>query len=527
MAKYLEENLGQKLKEIEIEAEDNISRPRVKQIIKDICEMDYFLTRIPSSLIPIFEPSKQLSQNLKRQKLIEKELKRSLFDHRINEDLCQYIISYLSFEEKIKFECVSKQWQRLIYKQQNTLIINDIPTFDSNRLKLIKGSTIKGFIIPINDLENVLKKAKFINKIVIDFVDSSDANREEVLKLISKCCLYLKSIKFDFNGITDSTIETFAKSLSKTLTEIEIKLNNNNNLDKLYASCPLLKSINNFSINSFNGFNKEVANKLKNLSLIFRPGDGPKLTSISKLLNNSVEKLSISCSQSLKDSVVVEMIRQLSEFVNCETLSICLNKIQGKHELKTIINEFKNLSNKATKIKRLKLSFERIDYKFSIDLLESMKHFKKLQKLEFDVFEVEDDIEENSVNVLSIESLQGLPLTHLSLSHLLINDKVFDEMSRFIPNLKVLSLYVIDITDKAFKSISKLKKLSKITINSPNDTMNDITDSRVMAFIENCPQINSIRFEVRPNMTDETIDTLKALRKPRIQFNHLLSDIKE
>jgi hypothetical protein len=164
-----------------------------------------------------------------------------------------------------------------------------------------------------------------------------------------------------------------------------------------------------------------------------------------------------------------------------------------------------------------------------------------LQKLEFDVFKVEDDIQENSVNVLSIESLQKLPLTHLSLSHPLINDKVFDKMSHFIPNLKVLSLYVIhitdditdnitdNITDKALKSISELKNLSKITIDSSNDTMDGITDSGVMAIIENCPKINSIRIKVKSNVTHKTIDALiaLALRKPRIQFKHLLSNIEK
>jgi hypothetical protein len=505
LAKYLEENLGQKLKEIEIEAEDNISRPRVKQIIKGICEMDAFFNNIPSLLIPIFEPLKQLLQNLKRQKLVEKEFKRQSFD-KFGDDFCELIISYLSLEDKIKFECVSKQWQTLIYNKQNTLIINN-----SNPLEPIKGSTILS-----KYLENVLKKAKFITKIVTDFDLSEIPNGEQVLELISKYCSHLKSIKFDFNGINDSTIEAFAENSSKKLTEIELIPNNTKCLDKLCALFPLLKTINNFSINSFDDSNEVAKNlKLKNLSLIFRPGDGLKLSTISNLYKNSVQKLSITCQQRLKDSDVVHMIKQLSEFKNCETLSIYLNKIEG-NELETIINEFENLSNRATKIKRLRLRFERIDYKFSIDLLESMKHFKKLQKLEFDVFGVEDDIEENSVNVLSIESLQGMSLTHLSLSHPLINDRVFDEMSRFIPNLKVLSLYVNDITDEAFKSISKLKNLSKITVNSPNDTMNGITDSGVMAIIENCPKINSIRVGVKSNITRKTIDDLKALalRKP-------------
>jgi hypothetical protein len=86
-----------------------------------------------------------------------------------------------------------------------------------------------------------------------------------------------------------------------------------------------------------------------------------------------------------------------------------------------------------------------------------------------------------------------------------------------------------NITDKALKSISELKNLSKITIDSSNDTMDGITDSGVMAIIENCPKINSIRIKVKSNVTHKTIDALiaLALRKPRIQFKHLLSDIEK
>jgi hypothetical protein len=39
----------------------------------------------------------------------EKSLKRDSFSGRICDDLCEVLLSYLSFEDKIRFECVSKQ----------------------------------------------------------------------------------------------------------------------------------------------------------------------------------------------------------------------------------------------------------------------------------------------------------------------------------------------------------------------------------------------------------------------------------
>jgi hypothetical protein len=41
----------------------------------------------------------------------ENSLKRDSFSDRICDDLCQVLLSYLSFEHKIRFECISKQFQ--------------------------------------------------------------------------------------------------------------------------------------------------------------------------------------------------------------------------------------------------------------------------------------------------------------------------------------------------------------------------------------------------------------------------------
>jgi hypothetical protein len=39
------------------------------------------------------------------------DLKRDSFSGRICDDLCEVLLSYLSFEDKIRFECISKQFQ--------------------------------------------------------------------------------------------------------------------------------------------------------------------------------------------------------------------------------------------------------------------------------------------------------------------------------------------------------------------------------------------------------------------------------
>jgi hypothetical protein len=54
----------------------------------------------------------------------EIDLRRDSFSDRICDDLCEVLIKYLSFEDKIRFECVSKQFQRCAYSRQYKLQIN-------------------------------------------------------------------------------------------------------------------------------------------------------------------------------------------------------------------------------------------------------------------------------------------------------------------------------------------------------------------------------------------------------------------
>ncbi len=44
---------------------------------------------------------------------------------RFGDDLCELLLSYLSISDKIHFECVSKQWQRLILNKQNQIVFSN------------------------------------------------------------------------------------------------------------------------------------------------------------------------------------------------------------------------------------------------------------------------------------------------------------------------------------------------------------------------------------------------------------------
>ena len=54
----------------------------------------------------------------KIQRIDEIILRRDSFSDRVCDDLSEVILQYLSLEDKLKLECVSKQFQRTVYQKQ-------------------------------------------------------------------------------------------------------------------------------------------------------------------------------------------------------------------------------------------------------------------------------------------------------------------------------------------------------------------------------------------------------------------------
>jgi hypothetical protein len=176
-------------------------------------------------------------------------------------------------------------------------------------------------------------------------------------------------------------------------------------------------------------------------------------------------------------------------------------------------------------IKKFKLVFDNC-YKLNIKrTYDSLNFFKNLNHLDLNL-----DFADEEINEISCESLKELKLlTHLKLQNPVMNDIFFGEIDKHLPQLKHLDITFDKngITDKALNSLSKLSKLKTLRIDS-FDRLIFIAEEKILNVINNCPQINSIRFERRPNITHKTIDALitLALRKRRIQFNHYLYDIE-
>ena len=130
---------------------------------------------------------------------------------RFGDDLSELVLSYLTFEDQIRLECVSKQWKRLVFS----------PIYPK---ELIIGSKLSEFVIIFGNrhkvvdlatIESILRKCQNIGSIHVieDLKNEEIMNR--VFELIVKYCLNLTQIQSDFDGLTQKTIKDFSISLDQ------------------------------------------------------------------------------------------------------------------------------------------------------------------------------------------------------------------------------------------------------------------------------------------------------------------------
>ena len=107
---------------------------------------------------------------------------------RFGDDMCELLLSDLNFEEKVRLECVSKQWKRCTFQREVELSVLEMECDDVKEQRELD----KHFV------EFILKKCRNIK-----IVDISEEVSSEVLSVIGRYCPHIRSLAFTLNGVED------------------------------------------------------------------------------------------------------------------------------------------------------------------------------------------------------------------------------------------------------------------------------------------------------------------------------------
>jgi hypothetical protein len=143
-------------------------------------------------------------------------------------------------------------------------------------------------------------------------------------------------------------------------------------------------------------------------------------------------------------------------------------------------------------------------------------HFNALKKLDLNTSQILDNYNNNnnelneSLSVLTFGNCKQLK--PLLIKFPKIDDNFFNDIELFV-----------------LKCLAKLKALKSLVFNrlKTNHKFMSITDNGVIDVINNCPELESIRVNSRPNISHKTKEALieLALSKPRLYFSHTFSSI--
>ena len=312
---------------------------------------------------------------------------------RFGDDLTELILSYLTLEDKVRLECVSKQWRRLVFSKQLVIEIIDIKVYrfynkTNNSLNKLYRRIDKRILF--DSLKLFLKKCPNIRKINFMVNVNSD-----VLSLIGQYYPHIKSLTLHSLSYGVQYLDFFLKYGHK-LEELII-YQDFEYLKKYLKLCPNLKKF-----------------KAHNLSLL-----------------NEDE----------------EFLPKLEYFENFDfgyDLCICSENI----------NQMKIFSNKYNRTtKRLNVYFGHLTEEEFKKGIECISRFKSLRELEFVIgFQKMTEPIDDCLSLIGQKCNKLLKLDLVINSLVTISDRFFDVFTEFkainkliimLRNNKVLSAMVL------------------------------------------------------------------------------------
>ena len=399
--------------------------------------------------------------------------------------MTELILRYLWFEDKVRLECVSKQWRRLIYNKQIGLTIKYL---DSEQRKCSLRQLTHRNRNQSNDridrkaLESVLKTCRFITGISC-WVETNS----EVLALIGRYCPRIKSLYYRRNGVNGQTLWSLIGHCFHYLWSFFYRSETELSFHQKYGH--KLKALDIYQENVSEEDNEQIKQFLKfcpNITEVFVP-------KFSLLLNENREYLPklkhifIECKYSI-ESEKVNKIKILSDknsqtlntfYVEFESLTEeelktcieCICRLEKLKRLKMYFNSWENtehienslsmIGQKCTKLSQLEFHVEHV-MPIPNHLFDAFSHFKDITKLGI-------RLSTFSIVKPSVESLKTCKqLMKLEISYLPLEEDYFTNVRSFLPKLKRLEI----LTEKHFSEtfIDSMKNIEKVFLGVRDET---------------------------------------------------------
>ena len=405
--------------------------------------------------------------------LINDKQNRDSFSDRICDDLCEEILQYLSLEDKLKLEGVSKQFQRTVFQRQNELYINMRGPEEHKRHLIMKELRKRNdhnyYYIEdqnLDSFEALLKKCPNITLIQFKGQQKGDMyynpyKINQVFHLIIENCNNLSEVII-LNDINDSILPEFHQKFGPKIKYFPsvrevIDLNLFPNIEKIeirnvpdHSIIPQLKLA-----------------KLKQLTIHISQGEEymfqtfidnfPKLTHFN--LNF--------CSE--EQNAIFKPLKNISNLKNLVHFAFHMS---GENN-NTFCGLLKQMTNNCRNLKSIECNFDINKNSDIRQLLSQFKAFPALKRLNLRLDFIDNEGEDNIdfSKLFSFELFKDFSnITHLSLYidwSLTLKESILKDIDIYLPKLQYLEFdYPFDISPKGVTQmadiLSRLSRLQKI-----------------------------------------------------------------
>ena len=378
---------------------------------------------------------------------------KNSFD-RFGDDLTELILQYLTFEDKVRLDCVSKQWRRLVFNKQLAIEINWTHSKDSLK-RLIKSNENSKPSLDGQALKLILKKCKNIKT----FDYSRLRLNGKVLSLIGRYCPNIKSLRYWPKIGSDDNILSFFRIYGHKLEELYLYGNYIiNEIQYYFEFCPNLKKVSVMDFSVISSEDKEFMPKLERIESFvrIRPMIIDDITidyvNKMKILSDKYSKTMKSLDIRLSDLTEEELktcIKCIARFENLKELKLSI------YTEEPIVDCLSLIGQKCNKLLKLDLSISD-NVPISDNFFALFSKFKSIKKLTI-------YLPLNTVLSESVECFKHCKLEELDITYFKIAEDFFANIASFVPKLQLLRIRSEkQFSDSFINCIQSMKNMKSV-----------------------------------------------------------------
>ena len=389
---------------------------------------------------------------------------------RFGDDLTEEILQYLTFEDKIAIECVSKQLQRCIYQRQFVCDISDeLKACKDSLKKLIIRKQYSEPSLNRQALESVLKNCQNITTFSCHLTLDG-----EVLSLIGQYCQHIRSLTYSPGiGSDEKALDFFVQNGHK-LEELRI-FGQNRDIELYLAFCPNLKNI-------------------------------------------FVWDFSVICSEG---GEFLPNLERIESFISIMNVFYSINRVFSDY-----VNKMTILSNKYSKtMKSLRIEFCRISEEGLKTCIECMSRFENLTELTLSIKEIKT--REPIDDCLSLIGQKCNKLLKLDLdvkAWIPSYDRFFHSLSEYkaIKKLRIKLPDYIDLKG-SIRCFKHCKQLIDLDITCP-----ELTEDFFINIESFLPKLQFLRIVTQKRFSDSFIDSFHSMKDiQKVSFSAKVYDYED